>query len=407
MLVILVPIVFGLMGFAVDLGRLYMIRGELKAAANAVALSAASQLMGTDAALDQATVAGRLAITAAGGFQNKYDFGGLAIGETTGTLTSNVPDPTYYATVAAAIGEGEGGTEADGGQTARHVRVQITADAPLVFWGFLPQGLERRTPLTVQAVAGISAPLCTACGIEVMAVAGVDTADEIDFGFVRNTRYTLGYQCNGAPMPAPLMGGSARIPYLLINRLNTDTQIFADESSQTFRIGAQGLPASTTSALSCVSVNAVETLWESATARMCNQNQVAPVVTGLLCGLASRLESDLIGNCTNIAESETLTTIYQPDTDVTDIEDFAAYIGNGRRVITVAIVDSLAAPESMTVLGFRQFLLEPNANATNINPADGNGRFNALYIGGVVPLRQGRFDGCTIAAGPGKVVLHQ
>ena len=42
MLVILVPVLFGLIGFAVDLGRLYMVRGELKTAANAMALAAAS-----------------------------------------------------------------------------------------------------------------------------------------------------------------------------------------------------------------------------------------------------------------------------------------------------------------------------------------------------------------------------
>ena len=61
----------------------------------------------------------------------------------------------------------------------------------------------------------------------------------------------------------------------------------------------------------------------------------------------------------------------------------------------------------MMVLGFRQFLVDPNPDATNINPTDQNGRFVALYIGSVAPVKQGRFDGCTQAAGPGKVVLHQ
>ena len=32
--VILVPVVFGLMGFALDLGRLYLVRGELNQAAD-------------------------------------------------------------------------------------------------------------------------------------------------------------------------------------------------------------------------------------------------------------------------------------------------------------------------------------------------------------------------------------
>ena len=58
---------------------------------------------------------------------------------------------------------------------------------------------------------------------------------------------------------------------------------------------------------------------------------------------------------------------------------------------------------------FRQFLLEPNdANGTVNNPTDTNGRFIAMYLGVVAPVRQGRFDGgCGISTGPGKVVLHQ
>ena len=49
LLVILVPVIFGLMGFALDLGRLYLIRGELNQAANAMALAAAAQLNGATA----------------------------------------------------------------------------------------------------------------------------------------------------------------------------------------------------------------------------------------------------------------------------------------------------------------------------------------------------------------------
>jgi hypothetical protein len=38
-LVILVPVLFGFMGFAIDLGRMYLIRGELNTAANAMAVA--------------------------------------------------------------------------------------------------------------------------------------------------------------------------------------------------------------------------------------------------------------------------------------------------------------------------------------------------------------------------------
>jgi len=30
-----------------------------------------------------------------------------------------------------------------------------------------------------------------------------------------------------------------------------------------------------------------------------------------------------------------------------------------------------------------------------------------MYLGSVAPVKQGRFDGCQLTSGPGKVVLHQ
>ena len=50
MAVIFVPVLAGIIGFAVDLGILYAVRGELKEGAAAIALAAAQQLNGTDAA---------------------------------------------------------------------------------------------------------------------------------------------------------------------------------------------------------------------------------------------------------------------------------------------------------------------------------------------------------------------
>ena len=54
-----------------------------------------------------------------------------------------------------------------------------------------------------------------------------------------------------------------------------------------------------------------------------------------------------------------------------------------------------------------EMVWQPAEGGTAINPDDPNGRFVAMYIGSVAPVKQGRFDGCQQAAGPGKVVLHQ
>jgi hypothetical protein len=283
----------------------------------------------------------------------------------------------------------------------------VSGETPLVFWGLLSLGQERKVAVRAQAVAGVSAPLCTACGIEPLAIAAIDTADTTHFGFTPNIKYTLGYQCTGLGNPGALQGTSARIPYLILNRLNTDAQFFADPGTQLFRIGAQGLIPSTNSALGCMQIAAEEQVWENAGPTACNQNPPS-LVTAFVCGLASRFESAVPGACANVAEADSAAQAYQPDTDLADVEDHSTYTGNGRRLITVAIVETLNGTGTNTVLGFRQFLVDPNPNETTVNVADSNARFVALYVGSVSPIRQGRFDGCTQqSAGPGKVVLFQ
>lgn len=408
MIVILGTVLLALMGFAVDLGRIYLIKGELQTAANAMALTAAQQLIGTEASTEAAAGAARLAASSEGNVGNRYDFSGLQIGQANGNLLSEIPDPTFYDSASAAIGEGDNiqGGEASGA-TAKHVRVRINADAPLVFWGLLAQGQERKTPMVTVATAGVSAPLCTACGIENVALQAVDAADTADFGFIKDIRYTLAYSCTGQPQPNLLPGTSTRVSYLLLDRNNTSASIFTDETSQLYRIGAAGLPPSTTNTQACFAVNSVEALWASATPLACNQNRVQTSVTNFLCGLASRFDTAPATNCQNIAEIDSLQTIHPVDTDLTELDTYASYTGNLRRVISVPIVDTLSAQGNMTVLGFRQFLVEPNQGEATLAAGDQSGRFPALYIGSVVPLKQGRFGDCQISSGPGKVVLHR
>ena len=98
------------------------------------------------------------------------------------------------------------------------------------------------------------------------------------------------------------------------------------------------------------------------------------------------------------------------DTDLTDLDDYKAYTGNGRRLITIPVVDALNTAGGMLVLGFRQFIVQPRTDLTltALDPSDSGGRFVATYIGSVAPVRSGIVGGCPQqTAGPGKVVLHQ
>lgn len=405
LLVILVPVLFGFMGFALDLGRLYLIRGELNQAANAMALSAARQLIGTSASTDFATNAARLTINNANQNANKYNFGSLIVGDTTGFYASSVPDPSYFAVAADAMGSESSGGAADG-TTAQYVQANITADAPLTFFALLKGAASRKTTVAARAVAGISAPLCTACGIENFAIAAIDATDLINFGLTPTTRYTFGYVCTGNPQPTPLTNTAQRLPYLLLDRYDTGSTF--DESQQLFRIGGGGLPGNTVSTQACFRANNTEVVWVTAAPQACNSLSVAQSVRNMLCGVSSRLTTDTPGTCTGVTDIANLSTSYTVDTDTTDIDDYSTYAGTTRRVITVPIVDALSATGAMTVLGFRQFLAEATTGNTSNDPGDANGRFQALYIGSPVPLKQGRFDGgCQAQSGPGKVVLFQ
>jgi Flp pilus assembly protein TadG len=434
--VILVPVLFGMMGFAIDLGRLYLIRGELNQAANAMALAAAAQLVGTSASLDNATAAAQQSLDNANHLGNKYNFGSLEIGQTTGNLTSTVNDPAFFATVADATGSsGSTGTEA-GGTTARHVRISLTADAPLLFWSMLPVGQSRKTAIAGQAVAGISAPLCTACGIEPFAVAALDTSDPVNFGFgtpASGALFTFAFECIPTPTGTsvinapPTLAGTV-VQYVIINRLDLANGTL-DESQQLYKNGAQGLvasphpnPTGSPVPLACAGIgDASEMMWASAVPASCS-TIIAPSasVSETLCGLYSRFDAATSpAVCTNdVTDFAGLSALYQPDTDAITGEGdlYSAYTGNRRRIITVPVVDVLGtnAAAVMTVIGFRQFLVEPNPDGSYPNPADPYGRFVAQYIGSPAPVRQGWFDdhfglGCPVplTSGPGKVVLHQ
>lgn len=408
-LVLMVPVFFGLMGFAVDLGRLYMARGELQTAAQSMALAAASRLNGTEVATTDALDAANRMVENESGFGNRYDYGGLTVGESSGSLNSEIVAPGYYATAAEAIGEDATATGSGevGGTEARHVRVELVGETPLLFWRFLSLGQEGKVPVRVRAVAGVSAPLCTACNIEPIAIAALDAADTVDFGYVVGTRYTLGYSCTGNPIPQPLAGTAQRIPYLILNRANDQLAVYADDTQQLYRVGAQGVLPSTTQTLACFSVNAEESIWASAAPLACNVNRVNTAITSYLCGVATRMDPSLAQGCTDIPEVDTLAALYQSDTDLTDLEDYTAYVGNGRRLLTIPIVDTLNPTGTMIVQGFRQFIMQPLQNQAGIASNDSNGRFGVTYIGTKFPIKQGRFGDCVITNGPGKVVLHR
>ena len=404
MAVIFVPVIAGMTGFAIDLGILYSVRAELRTAAQSIALAAAQQLNGTDAAAQAATDAGLRTIESSSGFGNRYYFHGYPVGGSSENSTSTVEDPSFFATLADAL-DGGGGTV--GGPQARHVRVTLNGRTPLLFWSLLPGVNDRNIVVAASAVAGMSSPLCHACGIESLTVPAVDPADLENFGFVVGNKYSFYYQCTGAS-PALLSGTATALPYTMLNRYNADATAFSADATQAYRQIAGGLPGSTNAALSCFRYNAEETVWPTTTVNACNANLPLPqAISGALCGMYTRFDSAVPQACSGIPEVDTVSIGYTPDSDVADYDTLTDYTGNGRRLITIPIVDTINAGSIMTIQGFRQFLIMPDPGGAATNPADVFARFIAMYVGSVAPVKQGRFDGCQLSFGPGKAVLHQ
>jgi Flp pilus assembly protein TadG len=424
LLVILVPVLFGLMGFAIDLGRLYLIRGELNQAANASALAAAAQLAGTSSAADtNITNAAQQAINPTNG--NRYNFGGTVI---PAVSINCFPDLLSASTNAT------GSTTDCASPPPVFVQASISVPAPLLFWRFLPGNAQTGTTTVASyAVAGMSSPLCTGCGIVPFGVRAPDAsgADPIDWGFVQNSLYTFYYSCTGTA-PAPLAGTA--VPYIVLNRVDPNF----DESDQMFRQGAQGIQgaaatttnpnaclANTATPFSCVNIGDIEQAPTSGLANptACNAATQGTDVTAALCGVESRLDTSYPGNCTtDVTDFSSLSAAFQPDPDPAYYTDYSGYSGNGRRLITVAVLGAIPTDNNAScgaaaaVVGFRQFLINPSASdGATFSPTDPNGRFVALYVGSVAPIAQGWFDSryassCQVngtVVGPGKVVLHQ
>jgi hypothetical protein len=301
----------------------------------------------------------------------------------------------------------------------------MTADAPLLWWSLLSLGQSRKTTLAAVAIAGVSAPVCVACGIEPFAIAAVNQSDPVDFGFVPGTIYTFAYSCSpGTATQLTAAGTTGLISYLLINRFDSGSAFLEDQ--QLFRIGAQGLITSSTSGWACSTIGGTESLWTGETASAvpaaCAVASPPTAVQDAMCGLSTRLTNTTPTACSN-TDFQSVLTAYAPDTDLNYYVagDYTDYMGDNRRVMTVPVIDALSTTAPMNVLGFRQFLLEPNSDGSLPNFGDGDGRFAAMYLdspqlsGSVTPVKQGSIavnqltgaSACSVSNGPGKLVLEQ
>lgn len=408
-LLMLVFVLLGFLGLALDVGRFQVIQAELQVAADAAALAAATRLIGTANSAANAGLTGQAPFDVTNGNDNRFNLHTTSIVGSTDLVTTVTFD--YFATLDSALA-GTGGAQA--GFDAKYVRVDITAESPGIFTRFLTQRAERPTVRSF-AVAGISAPVCRACGIDGVAVTALDTTDEQDYGFVPGEYYTLylnvGQQRPNlaacpSQIPAPLPDTLQAAEYTILNHVPVGPE--TDTDGLLFRLGAGGLaPAGTEELPGCITIGSSETAMTGIQGATCGTAQ--PVARNLACGLNTRFGVDPSGNaCNNITNVAELATLFSQDADIggsdTTPQNYQLdYDGNARRVITAPIVDSSS---SLTVLNLRQFLVQNDASLAGINVNAFTGAMRAQYIGAPVPIRLGTIGGaCGVTRGVGKVVL--
>ncbi len=405
-------VLFGFLVMAFDLGRLYVVQAELQAATDAAALAAATRLVGTANSAFYASDQVTAAFDSTTGNENRFNLRLNRIGEPgADLLTELLVD--YFSTLQEAQVNLNGGQS---GANARYVRVQINAEAPVWFMRFLSPERRTRQQVSAAAIAGVSAPVCTACGLDPLAVTALDPTEEAHYGFTVGQFYTLYLTPSQqrpnlrgclSQVPQPLEGTAAAVEYTILYHLPGGPDTGLD--GELFRMGASGMLSKPgLDPPGCVTIGSIELAKPDLQGSTCATANA--VGRDLICGLNTRFGVDPTTNaCNNIESVTDLVALYQPDSDPglseTLLQDYATeYDGNQRRVLTLAVVD---AADTLSVLNFRQFLIENASNVMGLDPSGFTGAFRAQYLGHPVPIRTANLGGsCSVAAGVGRIVLH-
>ena len=333
-------VMLGMVGLAIDLGRMFIYKNELQTFADASALAAIAQMDGT-----QTGIQGANATATAGPLgtakPNGYNFDTISITSvTTGYATAYAGTYDNYATANSA-----------GTNHYRFIRVAASASVPLNFLPVLP-GIPTQLTESASATAGQKPQSSISNGgLLPFAPDAHNQADTQNFGLTSGMQYTLKWgngnttTCAGDAGFTPPGSPPSEHGFVDIGEGNSNSNVRG-------AIQYGGYPNASSSPSS--------------------------VSTGdSLSGVPGNRGTSIFDALANRAAQ---------DTDVTSTT-YAQYkasgTGNGRRVVTVAIAGTWGghgANANTPVLGFANFLLDTTYSgtsgpicATYIGPGDLNG----------------------------------
>jgi Flp pilus assembly protein TadG len=347
-------VLFGMVGLAIDLGRMYITKNEAQSFADSAALYAAQQLDGTSAGITRAD-----AIVATN--TNAWNFGTSAF---TGTIIEYSADGSTNWQTSGSVGAAA---------NIRYVRVTPVVNNVALF--FLPvTGTGKTATVKAQAVGGqvllgsacpagsgagcssgspVLFPYSPIANVDATSSAGLPTTGD-PFGFTPGAQYDLKWPAN------------AQVGTLGDNKVpcgGDDTAAMVNRES-----GAS--------------------------------SHLGEIVLNSASGIANSIQTtdDAVGSSISIGQSVNPTTGDKnsevkafndraaQDTDNTSMT-YGAYAGNGRRLITVVVNNGfdnsagVAYPSNQQSigLGYAQFLLLPTGSYSQ--GGGSNNPWCAIYVG--------------------------
>ncbi len=315
------PVIVGMLGLTVDVGRLYVIKTELQEFVDSAALAATYELNGSSSGIASATAVAQNGFNG-GTALNRWNFGTQAVASPTVSFAQ-----TFGGTYTSSPGSGAG-----------YLFTQVTASATINLY-FLPifPGVAPSQAVNATAIAGQAVRASLGDGLSPFSP-DAHNAGDVNFGFTAGQQYTLkwappgqrkhGNECTGDSGFTP-GGGTSDRGFIDVGQGNGNSGLRAAVVNNDFLLAS---PLTAGSVLSFVSGN----------------KSVGPAV------------DERFGQ----------------DTDQSSVS-YSAYSGNGRRIITVAVNNG-----GGLVAGFAAFFLPPSAcGSKNSSPCCGEYIGPAIFGG--------------------------
>jgi Flp pilus assembly protein TadG len=354
LLTVSLVVMLGMLGLAVDAGRMFIVKNELQTFVDASAMAAVGHLDGTAAGVQTANsmaTAGPMGSTQ----PNGYNFGTSTVSTVMNT----------YATAFNGTFDSYATANGLGSNHYRFIKVTASANVALNFLPVIP-GISTSATLSASATAGQNPQSSVGNGgLLPFAPDAHNQADHQNFGFTLGSQYTLKWgngnttTCAGDLTPSvftPPGNPPSEHGFIDIGTGNSDSNI-----RTAIKWGGYPNPGS-------------------------NPSSIATGDT--LGGVPGNRGTNIFDSLQARAQQDT------NDTATTYAQYVASGTGNGRRIVTVAVAGTWSgngANAGTPNLGFANFLLLPSYSGTN-------GPICAIYIG------PGNLTGTTSAAADGTQV---